>query len=371
MTVAVAKVPMFAMSWVVEATPITRRFDPVAPLNRRFPKFPFVAKRFVEVVFVQVMFVGLKEVTLKVVAVRFEMKAFVVVVVPKTPFVTKMLDPVAFVKFNVVTVVLAAERAPVSVRVVPVAFANVKFWRVVRPETARAAMLAVPVTVRFVVAMFTEVAFRSTTSIALIEAVFVTVRFEVTKPPKRVTVVVADAPRWVTEARVSASVDDGQFVPFERQTVVPPTRRDVRAREVPVAFVKFRVVKVEDPEADKVFKVVPWVTFKDVPVAPFQRRFEMLAFVAKMLVEVVFVPVAFVQVMLVTFKVDPVGMVRLPVTVRFVVVAFVAVKFDVFRFVKLPVAAVRVLETKRFVPVAPFHVTRFRFVVPVADRFLT
>src|SRR3989344_1705328 len=223
MTVAVAKGPMFAMSWVVEATPITRRFDPVAPLNRRFPKFPFVAKRFVEVVFVpvafvQVMFVGLKEVTLKVVAVRFEMKAFVVVVFPKTPFVTKMVDPVAFVKFNVVTVVLAADKAPVRVKVVPVAFANVKFWRVVRPETARDAILAVPVTVRFVVAMFTEVAFRSTTSIALIEAVFVAVMFEVTRPPKRVMVVVEDAPPWVTEARVSDSVvtDAGQFVPFER-----------------------------------------------------------------------------------------------------------------------------------------------------------
>src|SRR3989344_747539 len=248
MTVAVAKVPMFAMSWVVEATPITRRFDPVAPLNRRFPKFPFVAKRFVEVVFVQVMFVGLKEVTLKVVAVRFEMKAFVVVVFPKTPFVTKMLDPVAFVKFNVVTVVLAAERAPVSVRVVPVAFANVKFWRVVRPETARAAMLAVPVTVRFVVAMLTEVAFLSTPSTKEYEPV--AVRFEVTRPPKRVTVVVAVAPRWVTEASVSVSVYEGQFVPEERQTVVPPTVvfdgswasvvtfRCVLVVFVPVAFVQ-------------------------------------------------------------------------------------------------------------------------------------
>src|SRR3989344_2465620 len=275
------------------------------------------------------MFVGLKEVTLKVVAVRFEMKAFVVVVFPKTPFVTKMLDPVAFVKFNVVTVVLAAERAPVRVRVVPVAFANVKFWRVVRPETARDAMLAVPVTVRFVVAMLTEVAFRSTTSIALIEAVFVTVRFEVTKPPKRVTVVVADAPRWVTEARVSASVDDGQFVPFERQTVVPPTRRDVRARDVPVAFVKFRVVKVEDPEAERVFKVVPWVTFKDVPVAPFQRRFEMLAFEAYRFVEVVFVPVAFAQVMLVGLKEVTLKV----VAVRFEMKAFVVVVFPKTPFV--------------------------------------
>ena len=210
---------------------------------------------FVPVAFVQVMLVGLREVTLKVVAVRFEMKAFVVVVFPKTPFETKMLDPVAFVKFRVVTVVEAADRAPVRVKVVPVAFANVKFWRVVRPETARAAMLAVPVTVRFVRASFTPVAFLYTTSTRFVLPV--AVRFEVTRPPKRVMVVVADAPRWVTEARVSASVDDGQFVPFERQTVVPPTRRDVRAREVPVAFVKFRVVKVEEPEAERVFRVVP------------------------------------------------------------------------------------------------------------------
>src|SRR3989344_3525930 len=197
-----------------------------APVSARVVPVPFVnvvpssvvrpvTVRFVEVVFVpvafvQVMFVGLKEVTLKVVAVRFEMKAFVVVVFPKTPFVTKMVDPVAFVKFNVVTVVLAADRAPVSVRVVPVAFANVKFWRVVRPETARAAMLAVPVTVRFVVAMLTEVAFLSTPSTKEYEPV--AVRFEVTRPPKRVTGVVADAPRWVTEARGSDAAEEAGHV---------------------------------------------------------------------------------------------------------------------------------------------------------------
>src|SRR3989338_7572328 len=174
------------------------------------------------------------------------MKAFVVVVFPKTPFVTKMLDPVAFVKFRVVTVVEAADRAPVRVKVVPVAFANVKFWRVVRPETTRAAMLAVPVTVRFVVAMFTDVAFRSTPSTKEYEPV--AVRFEVTRPPK--TVAVAVAPRLVTEASVSVSVYEGQFVPEERQTVVPPTVvfdgswasvvtvRCVLVVFVPVAFVQ-------------------------------------------------------------------------------------------------------------------------------------
>ena len=87
---------------------------------------------------------GLKEVTLKVVAVRFEMKAFVVVVFPKTPFETKMLDPVA-------------------------------------PFQVTRFRLAVPVTVRFVRASFTPVAFLYTTSTRFVLPV--AVRFEVTRPP--------------------------------------------------------------------------------------------------------------------------------------------------------------------------------------------
>src|SRR3989344_3561715 len=154
----------------------------------------------------------------------------------------------------------------------------------------------------------------------------------------------------------------GQFVPSERQTFVPPTvrlevnapvvpRMFVAKRPVPVAFVKFRVVKVEDPEAERVFKVVPWVTFKDVPVAPFQRRFEMLAFEAYRFVEVVFVPVAFVQVKFVvdrfvTDRLVPVPFTNVNSPMRFVV----PVTFRFPRFKLAPVAFPNTRE-ERFVAV--------------------
>src|SRR3989344_4677641 len=169
-----------------------------------------VTPRDVEVVFVPVAFVQVMLVTFKVdpvgmvrlpVTVRFVVVAFVAV----------KFDVFRFVKLPV-----AAVRVLETKRFVPVPDRNVKFWRVVRPETARDAILAVPVTVRFVRASFTPVAFRYTTSTRFVLPV--AVRFEVTRPPKRVTVVVADAPRWVTEARVSVSVvtEAGQLTPFER-----------------------------------------------------------------------------------------------------------------------------------------------------------
>jgi hypothetical protein len=55
----------------------------------------------------------------------------------KTPFVTKTLEPVAFVKLRVVTVEEPALKAPVRERVVPEAFVNVVFWRFVVPEILR------------------------------------------------------------------------------------------------------------------------------------------------------------------------------------------------------------------------------------------
>ena len=107
---------------------------------------------FVPVAFTQVMFEAFSvdpvdRMRLPV-TVRFVAVAFVTIKVEPLMLFAKRLVPVAFVKFRVVTVVEAADKAPVRARVVPVAFVNVKFWRVVRPETTRAAMLAVPVTVR-------------------------------------------------------------------------------------------------------------------------------------------------------------------------------------------------------------------------------
>ncbi len=50
------------------------------------------------------------------------------------------------------------------------------------------------------------------------------VRFEAVRPPKRVTLEVAKAPRFVTEARVSDSAEaEGQPTPFERQIPCPAT----------------------------------------------------------------------------------------------------------------------------------------------------
>ncbi len=54
--------------------------------------------------------------------------------------------------------------------------------------------------------------------------VLVTVELAATKPPYKRTVEVAKLPRAVTDESVSNSAElAGQLVPFERQTVRPPT----------------------------------------------------------------------------------------------------------------------------------------------------
>ena len=193
---------------------------------------------------------------------------------------------------------------------VPVAFTQVTFWRVVRPVTTRFDMapvpvtfrlvrpsvcpvalfqvtvfrFEVPVTVRVVKAKLSPVASRNTASIARIEPV--TVRLETMRPPKSVTVVVAVAPRWVTDARVSVSMvfEVGQFVPSDRQIPLPMT---VAVAKVPMFAMSW------------VVEATP-VTRRLDPVAPLNRRL-----FANRFVEVVFVPVAFTQMMFVGKKFDP------------------------------------------------------------------
>ena len=64
----------------------------------------------------------------------------------------------------------------------------------------------------------------------------VAVRSLVVRPPYRERVLVAKDPLFVTSARVSVSTYTGQLVPFARQTLVPPTVREVvTSRVVPVA----------------------------------------------------------------------------------------------------------------------------------------
>ena len=168
-----------------------------------------------------------------------------------------------------------------------------------------------------------------------------------TKPPKSVTVVVAVAPRCVTDASVSVSAVTGQFVPFARHTPWPITvavvnvptfakrlvvdaivaKRFVVVTETPVAFTNVKFVSDDETEVSDVSVVGP-VIFRLVPVAPLKRRF-----VAKRFVLVVFVPVALVQVRFVALKFETVRFVNPPfVAKRLVAVAFTEVVLPKFAF---------------------------------------
>jgi hypothetical protein len=112
---------------------------------------------------------------------------------------------------------------------------------------------------------------------------------------------------------------------------------------VPVAELKVKPWREEAPEAVRVESVVAPVTERAppserfVPVAPVKRRLS-----AKRLVEVVFVPVAFVQVMFVGVKFDTDRLVSVAfVARRFVMLPFVAKRFVVVT--EVPVAEVKVV----------------------------
>ena len=234
-----------------------------------FVKPKVVAKRLVEVVlvpvaFTQVILVRLsgeprtKFVMVAVVAVRFAIeedvnvaageKRFVMVEellvkllidpVPALKFVTKRLVPVALAnrKFVIVpeealkvvtprvsTKALVAKRL-VVVTEVEVTFPRFAFQRLVAfpRENVRSAAgtrseLTAPVTAKLVVVPLLIVVFWR-------EVVPVAVRLETVRPPNKVTLEVAKAPRFVTEARVSASAEvEGQPTPLERQIAWPET----------------------------------------------------------------------------------------------------------------------------------------------------
>lgn len=70
-------------------------------------------------------------------------------------------------------------------------------------------------------------------------------KFDVVTPPKKVTATEVVAPRAVTEARVSASAPaEGQLVPFERQTLKPPTKTCVEDTRLEKRLVVVTLVMV-------------------------------------------------------------------------------------------------------------------------------
>ena len=212
------------------------------------------------------------------------------------------------------------------------------------------------------------------------------------RPPYRVRVAVATDPLLVTERRVSDSVEAGQFVPFARQTDCPDTVRVLRRRDepeaevkarlvevvfVPVALVQIMLVKLEGEEPLTVRLVknalvanrLVDVELVDVVLAkyPFQRRDDEPRFCAASVrglmsveappikaryVEVVWVPVAYVQTKLVALPVPIVALVRIP-------------------FVIVPLVANRLVEVV-LVPVALVHVrfVKLEGVVPLIVRLV-
>ena len=193
-----------------------------------------------------------------------------------------------------------------------------------------------------------------------------------------------------------------EMVPFVRFALVPTMFVPIKVpakREVPVAFVKLSVVTVLDPaerfpvrarvepvalvyERDVTvpFVKLPFVTKMFDPVAPFQERY-----VPKRLVEVVFVPVALVQVRLVGLKDEAVRFVKEPFVATMAFAPMDPAYTEVpVAFVKLSVVTVldpaeRLPVRARLVPVppvkerfemVPFVTFTFDPVAPLKDRYV-
>ncbi len=295
-----------------------------------FVKPKVVAKRFVEVVlvpvaFTQVILVRLrgeprtKFVMVAVVAVRFAIeedvnvaageKRFVMVEellvkllidpVPALKFVTKRLVPVALAnrKFVIVpeealkvvtprvsTKALVAKRL-VVVTEVEVTFPRFAFQRLVAfpRENVRSAAgtrseLTAPVTAKLVVVPLLIVVFWR-------EVVPVAVRSETVRPPNKVTLEVAKAPRFVTEARVSASAEaEGQPTPLERQIAWPETVAVAKVAILACSVVAVALFAVSVPvtvvEAASRFVVVTETADKEVIVPLVETKVSMVPLVA-------------------------------------------------------------------------------------------
>ncbi len=295
-----------------------------------FVKPKVVAKRFVEVVlvpvaFTQVILVRLsgeprtKFVMVAVVAVRFTIeedvnvaageKRFVIVEellvkllidpVPALKFVTKRLVPVALAnrKFVIVpeealkvvtprvsTKALVAKRLVVVTEVL-VTFPRFAFQRLVAfpSENARSAAgmrleLTAPVTAKLVVVPLLMVVFWR-------EVVPVAVRSETVRPPNKVTLEVAKAPRFVTEARVSASAEvEGQPTPLDKQMAWPETVAVAKVAILACSVVAVALFAVSVPvtvvEAARRFVVVTETADKEVIVPLVETKVSMVPLVA-------------------------------------------------------------------------------------------
>lgn len=292
-TVAVANEAMLANRLVEEAVTavevVTVRRSPVALTKVRFVTVPEVARRFVVVTEM---------------AVREVM--------------------VPFVETKVSIVPLVAVRSDTN-KDEPVALVKVVFWRLVLPRTVRT-----PETV----------------------AEVLNVKSAVEVPPANWIAFVVVLPAFVTVWRFGV-VPEGQLVPLAKHTAIPFTNIAVEVtvvaesvlayKEEPVAFSKLNVAIVPEVEVRVVIEPFTDVSvlmeamleISESPVALVKPKLE-----ANRLVLVVFVPVAFTQVMLVRSS----G----PESTRFSMVAVVAAKIVAVALVKRAAGAKRLLIVEEF-----------------------
>jgi hypothetical protein len=250
---------------IVEELLVKLLIDPV-------PALKFVTKRLVPVALANRKFVIVPEEALKVVTPSVSMKAFVAE------------------RFVVVTLRAVTSPRAAFQRLVRVPSENVRSAAGMRLELTR------PVTAKLVVVPLLIVVFWR-------EVVPVAVRSETVRPPNKVTLEVAKAPRLVTEAKVSASAPAlGQPTPLDKQMAWPETVAVAKvailackveavalfAVSVPVTVVeaaKRLVVVTEIAESDVIVplvdtsvSIVPLVavrseTNKEAPVAFVNRTF--------------------------------------------------------------------------------------------------
>ena len=89
------------------------------------------------------------------------------------------------------------------------------------------------------------------------EAVPVAVKFEAVNPPNNVTLEVAKAPRFVTEARVSASAAaEGQPTPFWRQIPCPATVAEAKEAKLALSVEPVAETNESNPVEARLVAVV-------------------------------------------------------------------------------------------------------------------
>jgi hypothetical protein len=168
----------------------------------------------------------------------------------------------------------------------------------------------------------TKVALPVTLNVPATFKVPVTLEDAATNPPKNSAVVVVNDPRAITDCNVSIPTA-AQFVPFARQTAIPPTKRLVVVTVVAESVPTFNALPVAFPKVS--VPIEPIFELIELPVAEVKVRFSIVPLVASRFVVVT--EIALIEVIVpfveTRFVIVPLGAVIRFVSARIVPVPFV------------------------------------------------